>query len=162
MRVSINLDTLFTLKISMEEKKRVLKSLTKRMPEKKFLKTDLQKAMMEKVGKSKLNNKGLKKIQVNDFIDEMMKVMSQKLQDGYSVLLPEIATLYPTVKPGKIVMNMRAGKEGLSGRATKGAPAQKMYMPARFVMKMRVSKHIKESLLKTSPTEEEVNNLYKD
>lgn len=132
------------------------------MPKNKFKKTDLQKAMMEKVGKSKLNEKGLYKKQVHDFIDEMMGVIAEKLAEGQSVVLPDIALLYPTIKPGKIVMNMRATKETSEGKAKKGSEAAKMYMPSRYVLKMKVNTTIKDTLMKTSPTQEEVDNLYRD
>lgn len=146
----------------MEEKKRVLKSLYNRMPDNKITKKKLQKLMRERVGKSGLNPKGLKMVQINDFMDELINVITEQLSLGNSVQLADLMVLYPYLKPPKPVVKMRSTKDNMKGAAKKGAKAELTWMGARWVVKMKISKTLKEHLLKRDPTEEEIENIYRD
>jgi len=106
--------------------------------------------------------KKFKQVDVDDFIEQFMKVVSEKLTEGYSVVLPDLLVLYPMVKPGKIVMKMRSKEGEEEGLAQKGQSASRMWMTPRWVLKMRIGNEIKNKLLLTDPTEEEVANLYRD
>ena len=81
-------------------------------------------------------------------IDIIIEYMIQ----GKSIVLPKIGMFYPFIKPAREVMSMNGGI---------GTPT-KMTMGSRWVLKFRPGANVKAKLLKHSPTEKEVNNLYEN
>ncbi len=69
-----------------------------------------------------------------------------------SILLPKVGTLYPAIKPSRVVVALSGGKK---------AP-EKMTLPARWMIRFLPGKLVSSELLKLEPTEEEIDNLYKD
>lgn len=79
-------------------------------------------------------------------------IIIEYMKEGKSIVLPKIGMFFPMIKPPRKVMSMNGGI---------GIP-EAMTLAARWVIRFRPGKNIKEELLKSPPSKEQVENLYED
>lgn len=126
-------------------KKRKLKYLYQRMPDEKVGFDTLKRQLHERTGFAIKD--------IDEVIYELGELIQEKIIEKKSVYIPKIGTLFPTIKPGKNVVKINKFKN-------KGA--ELMYMPERWVCKFKVKPSFAQRLLEINPTEQEINNIYKD
>jgi len=79
-------------------------------------------------------------------------VIMESVSKNVGVVLPKIGMFYSMVTAPKASMSMNGGV---------GSPT-KMITPPRRVLKFRVGSFVKDHLLSSPPTQEELDNIYED
>ena len=125
-------------------KGRKLKYLYQRMPEEKVTLEEIRLKIKEDTGYAQMH--------INKVIDSFVGLIAESIADKKSFYIPEVGTLYPTIKTGKNVVKINKFKD---------KDAELMYMPERWVCKFKVKPAFGKLLMETPPTKEEVNNLYR-
>ena len=125
-------------------KKRELKPLRQRKPQVTTTLPEMSKFIM--------NETGFRETDIQLVLKSMTKFIKDCLLNNLAVSLPKLGIFYPLLKPARTVMSMNGGV---------GTPT-KMKMSDRWQMKFRPSDSIQSILADKEPTQEEIDNLYKD
>lgn len=139
------------------EEKRKLKYMYQRMPKEKVNCSDIKKEVAKRLD--------CPQYKVNEIVSCFLDIVFEKIIAKKQVSLTNIGTLFATIKPGKNVVKMQAKKsqdDQNRARGVKGAKGELMWMPARWVAKFKPNNSIAKFLLKKEPSQEELDNIYKD
>ena len=124
------------------KKKRKLKTLLQRRPKDYVHLNDISDKVAE--------NLGFQKCYTKEIVDEIFKVISDEIDSGKMVSITKLGMLYKYITPERT----RQGFDGVK-------PYPKV-VPAEYTVKFALSKILRDKVQEKSPTEEEVNNLYRD
>ena len=128
-----------------KNKGRILKYLYQRMPEEIVGITEIKKEINKRTG--------LKHRDINELFEIMEDIFSNSIINKKGFSIPGIGIIYPTIKPGKNVVNINKHSE---------KSPELMYMPERWVCKFKVKPSFAKELLEITPTKAEVDNIYKN
>ena len=127
----------------MKSEKRVLKPLSQRKPKESLSYPELVDAVSKETK--------FRKPEVKLLMDTMLSIVHKNLVKKKSVRLPELGTLFPTIKRSRVGMALNGGV---------GKPVR-MVVPDCWKARFQTSRDLEQDLSKLSVSEEELEELFK-
>jgi len=96
---------------------------------------------------------GFSRVDIKEVLGLLSDFIVEQIVENKSFYMPKVGTIYPIVKPPKNVVKINRFSE---------KDAEIIPMEARWVCKFKVKPSLADKLLETPPTEQEINNIYRD